>query len=79
MVVVRSLVTSTLMVGGIAAWSRGISALILSTVSMTLAPGCLKMIRKTPRLPLIQPAFFMSSGPATAVPRSLTRMGAPLR
>ena len=41
MVWVRSLMTSILIAGGIAATSRGSSALILSTVSMTLAPGCL--------------------------------------
>ena len=41
MVVVRSLMMPILIAGGIAATSRGSSDLILSTVSMTLAPGCL--------------------------------------
>ena len=41
MVWVRSLMTSILIAGGIAATSRGSIDLILSTVSMTLAPGCL--------------------------------------
>ncbi len=40
-VCVRSLRMSTWMAGGMAACSRGSSALIASTVSMTLAPGCL--------------------------------------
>ena len=35
--------------------SAGSAALIRSTVSMTLAPGCLKTIRMTPALPFCQP------------------------
>src|SRR5215510_13711745 len=42
MVVVRSRMVSTLTAGGILAVSWGSCALIWSTVSMTLAPGCLK-------------------------------------
>ena len=79
MVCVRSLRISTLSVGGMAARSRGSSALMRSTVSMTLAPGCLKTIRNTPRLPDAQAAFLASSGPATARPMSRMRSGAPLR
>ncbi len=52
MVSVRSETISTLMAGGITACSRGSAALILSTVSMTLAPGCLRMISSTARLAL---------------------------
>ena len=61
------------------AQARQRSALMRSTVSMTLAPGCLKTTRNTPRLPLAQAAFLASSGPATAWPMSRTRSGAPLR
>ena len=79
MVMVRSLMILILTAGGIAAISRGSSALIRSTVSMTLAPGCLKMTRNTPRLPSAQAACFMSSGPETALPISRIRSGPPLR
>src|SRR5262249_12277663 len=48
-VLVRSRIDSTLMEGGILAVRRGSCALIWSTVSMTLAPGCLKMISRMPR------------------------------
>jgi len=40
--------------------------LIRSAVAMTFAPGCLKTTRKTPRLPVAQAAFRVSSGAATA-------------
>ena len=79
MVTVRSLMILILMAGGIAAISFGSSALILSTVSMTLAPGCLKMTRNTPRLPSAQAARLLSSGPDTAWPMSRIRNGPPLR
>ena len=52
MVSVRSDRMSTLIAGGITALSRGSAALTLSTVSMTLAPGCLKTTSSTARLPL---------------------------
>ncbi len=78
-VCVRSLTTSTLTAGGSASSRCGRVALIRSTVSMTLAPGCLKTTRKTPRLPFDQAACFTSSGPATAVPISRMRIGPPLR
>jgi len=41
-VTVRSTIVSTLTEGGIAARNAGSAALTRSTVSMTLAPGCLK-------------------------------------
>ena len=49
MVTVRSSTVSTLMAGGMLAVRRGSCALIWSTVSMTLAPGCLKMISRMAR------------------------------
>ena len=79
MVMVRSLMVLMLIAGGIAAISRGSFSLMRLTVSMTLAPGCLKMTRNTPRLPSAQAAVFMSSGPDTASPMSRIRKGAPLR
>ena len=72
-VVVRSLMSSILIAGGIAATRRGRVALIRSTVSMTLAPGCLKITRNTPRLPLAQAACLASSAPLTAWPTSRIR------
>ena len=79
MVCVRSLRMLILIAGGMEACRRGSSALIPSTVSMTLAPGCLKMTRKMPRLPSAQAACVVSCGPVTAWPMSRTRTGAPLR
>ena len=79
MVCVRSDRVKILIAGGIVACRRGSSALIRSTVSMTLAPGCLKMTRTTPRLPSAQAACVVSCGPVTAWPMSRTRSGAPLR
>jgi len=48
MVVVRSRMVFTSIAGGIRAVSCGSWSLIWSTVSMTLAPGCLKTARITP-------------------------------
>ena len=83
MVCVRSTMVSIFMPGGISAASRGIAALIWSTVSMTLAPGCLNTSRITAlRAPSLSPfsaAMLTSCGPATAWPTSRTRTGAPLR
>ena len=79
MVSVRSMMVLTWIDGGIDASSRGSVALIRSTVSMTLAPGCLKMISRMPRLPFCQPASSRFSGPSIAVPMSRTRTAAPLR
>ncbi|MGY3365520.1 hypothetical protein ACVWZL_002645 [Bradyrhizobium sp. GM2.4] len=78
-VVVRSLMSSILIAGGIAATRRGRVALIRSTVSITLAPGCLKITRNTPRFPLAQAACLASSAPLTAWPTSRIRKGPPLR
>ena len=50
MVVVRSSMVFTSTAGGMRAVSCGSSALIWSTVSMTLAPGCLNTARMTPGL-----------------------------
>ena len=53
---VRSTATLILIVGGMAACRCGISAITLSTVEITLAPGILKTISRT--------AFFSSpAGP----------------
>ena len=49
-VTVRSRMVSTFTAGGMRAVSCGNSALIASTMSMTLAPGCLKIARITPAL-----------------------------
>ena len=78
-VVVRSRMVATLMAGGMLAVSRGSCALIWSTVSMTLAPGCLKMISRMPRSRFWKAAIVRSVGPSTAWPTSRTRIGAPLR
>ena len=79
MVCVRSMIDVTWIDGGIEASSRGSAALMRSTVSMTLAPGCLKMISRMPRLPFCQPASSRFSGPSIARPMSRTRTAAPLR
>ena len=52
MVIVRSMIVLTWIDGGMDASSRGSACLIRSTVSMTLAPGCLKMISRMQHLPL---------------------------
>ena len=62
MVCVRSLKVKMSIEGGIEALMRGSSAMISSTISMTLAPGCLKMTRKTLRLPSAQAACVVSCG-----------------
>ncbi len=87
MVVVRSTATLILMVGGMAACRCGSSANTLSTASMTLAPGILKMTirmesRRMPSWPgpLIPPtpAVRMSAMLSEMVPRSETRTDAPV-
>ena len=50
-----------------------------STVSMTLAPGCLKIISKTEGLPSYKPAFRKSCTESTTPPRSESRTAAPFR
>ena len=79
MVWVRSLRVKTWIAGDMVAVSRGSAAWMRSTVLMTLAPGCWKITRKTPRLPSAQPADRRSSGAATAEPMSRTRSAPPLR
>ncbi len=79
MVSVRSASTLTCTLGGIEASRRGSSALIWSTVVMTLAPGCLKISSCMPRRPFCQPASSRFRGPRMAWPMSRTRTGAPLR
>ncbi len=88
MVVVRSTATSILMVGGMAACRRGISAITASTVEMTLAPGILKMTIRMASFSLAgralsglmpdTPAVWMSATLSVTVPRSETRTGAPV-
>ena len=79
-VVVRSDRIETLIDGGIEACSCGSSALIRSTVSMTLAPGW-RWIREDDRRArsLNHPASRLFSGPSIAWPISRMRTGAPLR
>ena len=78
-VVVRSLRMPMWMAAGMVACRRGSSSLMRSTIWMTLAPGCLKTIRNTPRLPSAQAAPLTFSGPLTAWPMSRMRIGPPLR
>ncbi len=93
MVCVASRITFTDTAGGSAARRRGSVALMRSTVSITLAPGCFVMTSTMARPPCTpaassgdapapakaQAAIVVFSGPATAVPTSRTRIGAPLR
>ena len=72
---VRSLMVEMWMVGGIASRSCGSAFWILSTVSMTLAPGWPKITRKMPFLPSAQASCLASCGPTTAWPISRTRSG----
>ena len=55
-VVVRSDMTSTFMLAGIAEVSVFSVLFIESTVVMTFAPGCLNTTRKMPRFPFVQAA-----------------------
>ena len=89
MVWVRSARICTPMAGGISACSDGSAALIRSTVWITLAPGCLNTISRM-ALPAssdgsvlalpgnAQAPIWLFSTSWTAVPRSFTRIGAPL-
>ena len=84
--VVRSTATFILIVGGISACSRGISVSTWSTVSMTFAPGILKImsrmasfsarcaLRIVPGNPIVR----MSETESVTVPTSATRTGAPV-
>ncbi len=78
MVCVRSTMMVVLIDGGIEASSLGSVALMCSTVSITLAPGCLKISRTTPSDAILKPADEAVLGDASmARPMSLTRIGAP--
>ena len=55
MVVVRSIKILSLIEAGIDACRNGSSALTASTVSITLAPGCLKITSSTDGWPLYKP------------------------
>ena len=79
MVWVRSVRIVTSIAGGIVACSCGSAALIWSTVSITLAPGCLKTASRMQRVPFAQAASLVFSGPSIARPMSRMRTGAPLR
>ena len=69
----------TWMAGGRAACSAGISARIWSTVSMTLAPGCLVMGTSTAGRPLAMPILRIFSWPSRTVATSWNRTAEPLR
>ncbi len=58
---------------GIAACEPRQACLIWSTVSITLAPGCLKTTSSTAGLLFAQAASLWFSGPSTAWPMSRTR------
>ena len=79
MVWVRSTIVLTWIVGGMLASSGGSAFFTCCTVSMTLAPGCLKISSSTPRLLFCQAASSRFCGPRTACPMSRMRIGAPLR
>ena len=79
MVSVRSMIVVTWMEGGMLDSSCGSFRLMVSTVLMTLEPGCLKISNCTPRLPFCQPASSRFCGPLIALPMSPMRTGAPLR
>ena len=78
-VVVRSLISVSLIDGGIHFLSCGSTARMRSTVSITLASACLKMMTSTARLVPDQPATRAFSVPSMARPSALSRMGALLR
>jgi hypothetical protein len=77
MVVVRSCGVSSFIVGGMSAWSCGSSAMMRSTVSMMLAPGCRKMTTMTAGLRLAFPAVRVSSTESSTRATSDSRTAAP--
>ncbi len=79
MVVVRSDTTLTWTDGGRAASSPGNSALMRSTVSITLAPAAGSTFRMIAGSRSNQPASWVLAGPIATAPISDIRMGAPLR
>ncbi len=76
---VRSTGIAILIAAGIAARIRGSAFSIFATVSMTLAPGCLKTGSRIARVPFAQAASLSFSGPSMAWPMSRMRTGAPFR
>ena len=83
MVVVRSASTTTCSEPGRDADSRGSSARMRLTVSITLLPGCRWMFRMTAGTvrpsTLAHAASLEFSAASTTVPTSISRIGAPLR
>ena len=79
MVGVRSEAIRKLIAAGMDACNCGSKSLTRSTVSMTLAPGCLEMMSKTDGLPLKYPALRKSCTESTTSPKSERRTAAPLR
>ena len=79
MVVVRSSTASSLIDGGMAACSCGISARTRSTVPMMFAPGWRKRTSEMAGLPLIDPALLMFSTESTTSATSDRITGLPSR
>ncbi len=79
MPLVRSVTTVTWTPAGIEASSDGRSALIRSTVAMTLAPGWRWTLSTMAGVVLLQAPRRVFSGASTAVATSRTRIGAPFR
>ena len=77
MVVVRSKSVLSVTEGGIEARNSGSSALMRSTVSIMLAPGCRPMPITTAGLPFAYPELRRSSIPSVTFAMSLSRTGAP--
>ena len=78
-VVVRSVNTAILMMGGIVARSFGSSFLMLSTTLMILAPGCRWMFTITAGTLFIQADSWVFSTPSITFDTSFSMTGAPLR
>ena len=78
-VVVRSIITDRSMAPGITARSSGRSARRRSTVAMMLAPGCRKMMRRTPGFPFAMPVVRTSSTESSTSATSASRTGRPRR
>ncbi len=79
MVVVRSWTTVSSTPAGIARWSRGSSARMRCTVSITLAPGWRWTSMTTAGLPWYQAPTLAFSKPSTTSATSDSSTGAPLR
>src|SRR5271156_6636292 len=76
-VVVRSVNTAILMMGGIVARSFGSRALMLSTTLMILAPGCRWMFTITAGTRFIHADSWLFSTPSITFDTSLSMTGAP--